>query len=134
MKRETSGRPLLFLLLASVAVPAPAQVKTPLEFEVASVRPNTLDDRIVTIEITDTHLDLLQNGIEDVKEGTGDYSIGPPRHGTRQRLLRLVERDRVGRPVAVPTATRCKEARRIHGDLIGAGAGTRTRDSLQPHG
>jgi uncharacterized protein (TIGR03435 family) len=46
-----SGRPLLFLLLAGSVVPVPAQVKTPLEFEVASVRPNTLEDRIVTIDV-----------------------------------------------------------------------------------
>lgn len=51
MIREMSDRRLLFLLLASAAVPAPAQVKTPLEFEVASLRPNTLDDRIVTIDV-----------------------------------------------------------------------------------
>lgn len=50
-KRGMSGRPLLFLLLASAAIPAPAQVKTPLKFEVASLRPNTLDDRIVTIDV-----------------------------------------------------------------------------------
>ena len=46
-----SARPLLFLLLASAAVPTPAQDKTPLEFEAASVRPNTLDDRIITIDV-----------------------------------------------------------------------------------
>jgi hypothetical protein len=51
MKREMSGRPLLFLLLVSAAVPAPAQVKTPLEFDVAALRPNKLDDRIVTIDV-----------------------------------------------------------------------------------
>ena len=51
MKRAMSGKPLLFLLLASAALPAPGQVKTPREFEVASVKPNMLNDRIVTIDV-----------------------------------------------------------------------------------
>src|SRR5215471_1939702 len=49
--REMSGSGLLFLLLASATVPAPAQVKAPMEFEVASLKQNTLDDRIVTIDV-----------------------------------------------------------------------------------
>jgi uncharacterized protein (TIGR03435 family) len=49
--REISGSTLLFLFLASAMVPAPAQVKAPIEFEVASLKQNTLDDRIVTIDV-----------------------------------------------------------------------------------
>src|SRR6267154_2362866 len=50
-KTVVKVRALLFLLPTITVIPAPAQVTAPTEFEVASVRPNTLDDRIVTIDV-----------------------------------------------------------------------------------
>ena len=47
---------------------------------------------VALIEFTEEALHRLRRGIEDVKEGHGDYSIGPP--NVRKELRALGEKDR----------------------------------------
>jgi hypothetical protein len=49
-------------------------------------------ERVARVEFTEDALPRLCQGLEDVKSGRGDYSIGPP--SARKELRALGERDR----------------------------------------